>query len=86
MDVKACVAALPDCEPLVLEHCIRTYSLPADGRKEDKDNGVSSEVGGALPGVEGVSAILRLYRTSRDHRSIMSVDNESVFFFVMASF
>lgn len=49
VDVKACVAALPDCEPLVLEHCIRTYSLPADGRQEDKDNGVPSEVGGAPP-------------------------------------
>ncbi|CAM9969634.1 unnamed protein product, partial [Laminaria digitata] len=27
VDAKECVAALPDCEPLVLEHCLRTYSL-----------------------------------------------------------
>ncbi|CAN0553458.1 unnamed protein product, partial [Ectocarpus sp. 12 AP-2014] len=29
VDSKACIAALPDCEPLVLEHCLRTYSLPS---------------------------------------------------------
>lgn len=45
IDAKACIAALPDCEPLVLEHCLRTYSLPEnDGKDSD---GVSSEVRGA---------------------------------------
>ncbi|CAM9664068.1 unnamed protein product [Ectocarpus sp. 6 AP-2014] len=38
---KACIAALPDCEPLVLEHCLRTYSLPSDNAEEQ--NGAPSE-------------------------------------------
>lgn len=42
IDAKACIAALPDCEPLVLEHCLLTYSLPANDGKES--SGVSSEV------------------------------------------
>ncbi|CAM9791138.1 unnamed protein product [Ectocarpus fasciculatus] len=41
VDGKACIAALPDCEPLVLEHCLRTYSLPSDD--VEARNGVPSE-------------------------------------------
>lgn len=45
VDAKACIAALPDCEPRVLEHCLRTYSVSADDGKNDANsNGVSSEV------------------------------------------
>lgn len=43
--MKACVDALPDCEPLVLEHCLRTYSLPHDDSDTKSQDGlVSTEV------------------------------------------
>lgn len=30
METEVCLAALPDCEPLVLEHCLKTYSVDQD--------------------------------------------------------
>lgn len=33
LDTKACIAALPECEPLVLEHCLRAYCV--DGGVEE---------------------------------------------------
>lgn len=50
VDAKACIAALPDCEPRVLEHCLRTYSVPADDGKDGDGNSndaASGEVRGA---------------------------------------
>lgn len=62
VDAKACIAALPDCEPRVLEHCLRTYSVPAENGEDDNCDGVASEVGGARWRTHFIVAHLNLAR------------------------
>lgn len=41
IDEKACLAALPGCEALVLKHCLRTYSFPPKEKDESRGDNAS---------------------------------------------